>query len=93
MKNEKNEKMISGVYNKRASYLGFNETFTALFVLNYWLTEFPLTAVVSRCELRCHSKCYCVTKSVLVEQGQILQNNGNSVMIVGVTKGCLSLDC
>ena len=43
------------MHNERASYLGFKETFAALFVLNCWLREFPLSAIASRVELRCQS--------------------------------------
>ena len=37
---------ISGMHNAPASYLGLRDDFAALFVLNYWLREFPLSATV-----------------------------------------------
>ena len=39
-----------------------------MFVLIYWLREFPLAAVTNRFELRCQLSncCYYITKSVLV---------------------------
>ena len=44
------------MHNEQASYLGFRATFAALFVLNYWLREFLLSAIANRFELRCQSK-------------------------------------
>ena len=35
---------------------GFGATFAAVFVLIYWLREFPLSAVTNRFELRCQLK-------------------------------------
>ena len=46
-------KTISGMQNESASFLGFTETFVALFVLNYWLREFPLSAIANRFEFLC----------------------------------------
>ena len=43
------------MHNKRVSYLGFKETLP-LFVFNYWLREFPLSAIANRFELQCQSK-------------------------------------
>ena len=41
-----------------------------MFVLNYWLREFPLLAIADRFELRCQSKeTDTITKSVLVLVG------------------------
>ena len=48
-------KKHSGMHNAPASYLGFKEIFAALFDMNYWLREFPLSAAVNRFELRCKS--------------------------------------
>ena len=44
------------MHSERASYLGFRENFAALFVLNYWLIEFPLSVIASRFELRYQQK-------------------------------------
>ena len=37
--------------NERVSYLGFRETFAALFVLSYWSRVIPLSAIGNRFEL------------------------------------------
>ena len=44
------------MHSNRASYLGFKEIFAAFFVSNYWLREFPSSAIVNQFELRCQSK-------------------------------------
>ena len=44
-----------------------------MFVFNYWLREFILSAFANRFELRCEAKrlmpLYCITKSTLVKLG------------------------
>ena len=48
-------KTISGTHSKRASFPGFRET-AALFVLNYWLREFPLSTIENVFEFGCQQK-------------------------------------
>ena len=59
------------MHNERASYLGFKETFAALFVLNCWLREFPLSAIANRFELRCQSK---PTRAIVLPNLSLLKN-------------------
>ena len=44
----------------------FQGDFAAVFVLNYWLREFPLSAFANRFELRCEPK-QLMLKSTLVK--------------------------
>ena len=49
-------KTISGIHNRRDSYLGLRETLRLYFVLNFCLREFPLSAVANLFEFRCQQK-------------------------------------
>ena len=49
-------KTIPRMHNKREKLPGFQRNFAALFVLNYWLREFPLSAIANLFELKCQQK-------------------------------------
>ena len=46
-------KSICRLHKARVCPTGFGASFAAMFVLNYWLREFPLSVVANRFELRC----------------------------------------
>ena len=44
------------MHTERASQVGFRDTFVTLFAVNYWLREFPWSAITNRLEFRCQRK-------------------------------------
>ena len=55
-KNRTSLKTTFCLLNLRIRPTGFEATFATVFVLIYWLREFPLSAVTNRFELRCQLK-------------------------------------